>query len=229
MLPINNMKIILSGGGNEEETKELDELFANIIDKNKPLLYIPVAINKIKHPYSECLNWLKGTFDKLGVNLYEMWTESELENIKNWPEKFGGVYIGGGNTFYLLKVLKETNFWIFLKRCIDRNIPIYGSSAGAIIFGYSILSSNDINNSNLKDFDGMNILRGISIFCHYKPEKDEIVRQKIFVNNLKKIIALPEKSGIYLDGNKKPKIIGKDPAWLFSKDRKVRIEIGEVF
>src|SRR3989344_2037059 len=223
------MKLILSGGGSGEKTKELDELFAKIIDKSKPLLYIPIAIDKIKHPYTECLKWLKGTFDKLGINLYEMWTESELENIKDGPEKFGGVYIGGGNTFYLLKVLKKTNFWTFLKKCIDKDIPIYGGSAGAIIFGHSILSSNDINNSNLKDFDGMNLLGDISIFCHYKPEKDETVEQKIFTSNLKKIIVLPETSGIYLESNKKRKIIGKDAVWLFSKDQKVKVEIGEVF
>lgn len=222
------MRLILSGGGSGEKNRELDELFANIIDKNKPLLYIPIAIDKIKHPYPDCLKWLRGTFDKLGINLYEMWTENEIKNIKDEPEKFGGVYIGGGNTFYLLKVLKETNFWIFLKGCIDKDIPIYGGSAGAIIFGYSILSSDDVNNVNLRDFSGMNLLKNINIFCHYKPEKDEIVKQKIFVNNLKKIIALPEKSGIYLEHGKKPKIIGKDPVWLFSKDRKVKIEIGEI-
>ncbi len=223
------MKIILSGGGSGEKTKEIDELFAGIINKKKPLLYIPIAIDRIKHPYLNCLKWLKETFDKLGVNLYEMWTENELGDIEDEPEKFGGVYIGGGNTFYLLKTLKETNFWTFLKRCIDKNIPIYGGSAGAIIFGHSILSSNDVNNVNLNDFSGMNTLKKISIFCHYKPEKDEIVKQKIYLYNLNKIIALPDTSGIYLTDRKKPKIIGKDSAWLFSRDKKVKIRIGELF
>ena len=222
------MKLILSGGGSGEKTKELDELFARLIDKNKPLLYIPIAIDKIKHPYPECLKWLRGTFDKLGVALYEMWTEKELQNVKVEPEKFGGVYIGGGNTFYLLKTLKESNFWDFLKRCLSKNIPIYGGSAGAIIFGHSILSTNDENNVKLNDFSGMGILNDINIFCHYKHEEYEIVKQKIITNKLNKIIALPETTGIYRD-DKKSQIIGKDSAWLFSKDKKVKIEVENTF
>ena len=61
------MRIILSGGGSGERTKELDEMFASLLDKTKPLLYIPIAIDSIKHPYSSCLAWLRSTFDKLGV------------------------------------------------------------------------------------------------------------------------------------------------------------------
>ncbi len=223
------MKIILSGGGSKEKTEELDNLFASIIDKRKPLLYIPIAIDKIKHPYTECLKWLRETFDKQGVHLYEMWTESELENIKDEPEKFGGIYVGGGNAFYLLKVLRETSFWIFLKRCIDKDIPIYGGSAGAIIFGYSILTSNDSNNVKLEDFSGMDVLRNISISCHYKQEKDESITQKIVLNNLKKVVALPETAGIYVENSQRPKVIGKDSAWLFSKNEKIRIEVGQKF
>ncbi len=220
------MQLILSGGGSGEKSIEMDKLFASLVDKSKPLLYIPIAINKMKHSYPEGLKWLKETFEKLGVNLYEMWTESDLENIKNKPENFGGVYIGGGNTFYLLKVLKETRFWEFLKKCVDKDIPIYGGSAGAIIFGYSVLTSNDTNNVNLRNFKGMDLLKSISIFCHYKPEKDEIIRQKILLNKLKKVIALPETSGIYLEGNRRVKIIGKEPAWLFSKNEKIKIKVG---
>ena len=222
------MKLILSGGGTGEKTRELDELFASLIDKNKPLLYIPIAIDKIKHPYSECLKWLRGTFDKLSVDLYEMWIEEDLNRILDKPEKFGGIYIGGGNTFYLLKVLKETRFWEFLKDCMNRNIPIYGGSAGAIIFGFSIITSYDTNSVNLKDFNGMDILNGISIFCHYKQEKYEVIKQKILLPGLEKIIALPETTGVYVN-NGKLTIIGKDPAWLFFSNKKIKLNKGKSF
>ncbi len=138
------------------------------------------------------------------------------------------VYIGGGNTFYLLKVLKETNFWTFLKRCIDKNIPIYGGSAGSIIFGFSIATSYDVNNVNLKDFKGIDILYGTSIFCHYKQEKDDVIKQKILLHTLKKVIALPETTGIYAN-NGKLTIMGKDPAWLFFGNKKIKLDVGESF
>lgn len=219
------MKLILSGGGSGEKSIEMDRLFSSIINKSKPLLYIPIAIDNIKHPYPECLIWLKKTFDALGVRLYEMWIEEDLPKSKvTEPEKFGGIYIGGGNTFYLTKILKETPFWEFLIEALKKNIPVYGGSAGAIIFGKSILSSSDENSEELKDFSGMNLLKSISIFCHYKPEKEEKINERLKLLN--RIIALSERTGIYIH-DKTIKIIGQEPAILFSNKDKKEINVGE--
>ncbi|MEK6793115.1 MAG: hypothetical protein AABX95_04830, partial [Nanoarchaeota archaeon] len=72
------MVLILTGGGNGEDTKEIDKYFASLVDKTKPLLYLPIAIDTIKHPYPECLRWLRQTLDKLGIRKYEMITEETL-------------------------------------------------------------------------------------------------------------------------------------------------------
>jgi len=221
------MEIILSGGGSGDQTIELDKKFANLVDKSKPLLYIPIAIETKNHPYSECLRWLKSTLDLFGIKKYEMWTERELYKSKTIkPKKFGGIYIGGGNTFYLLKTFKDNSFWKFLIEAIKNNIPIYGGSAGAIIFGESIMSSYDENFVNLKDFSGMDLLNGISIFCHYKPEKEDNVYERLININSKKIIALTEETGIYLNNNKAV-IIGKKSAHLFSINNKKEINVGQ--
>lgn len=222
------MELILSGGGSGEKSLEMDKLFASLIVKSKPLLYVPIAIDRIKHPYSECLKWLKGTFDSLGVEVYEMWTEEEIYQPKEIkPEDFGGIYIGGGNTFYLLKTLKESGFWNFLIMAMKKDIPIYGGSAGAIIFGESILTSPDENIVGLKDFSGMNLLKEASIFCHYKPEKEEKVNEKLKDFHLNKIIALSERTGIYLKDNKIT-IIGQEPAYVFSNENKRQVGVGQI-
>ena len=110
------MKIILSGGGYGKDTKELDGKFASLLDKSKPLLYLPIAIDNTKHPYPDCLKWLKSTFNNLGVSSYKMITEKTIDDLKNEnPRDFAGIYIGGGNTPYLLRTIKETCLWNFLK------------------------------------------------------------------------------------------------------------------
>ena len=120
----NGMNLILSGGGSGEQTKILDELFANLVDKTKPLLYLPIAIDTDKHPYAECLKWLKGTFEKLGINKYKMWTEEDLDKYKKINiNDYGGIYIGGGNTPYLLKTLKESGLLNWLKDIVNK-MPI---------------------------------------------------------------------------------------------------------
>jgi dipeptidase E len=104
------MKAILSGGGSGEQTKELDGYFAKLVDKTKNLLYIPIAIDSCKHPYPDCLTWLRGTFDKLGISKYEMVTEEGLSKLaKEDPISYGGIYIGGGNIF----IKKTKRVWCF--------------------------------------------------------------------------------------------------------------------
>ena len=81
------MKLILSGGGSREKTTELDKLFVLLVDLSKPLLYIPIAIDTNKRSYIECQKWFKETFDTLGINKYELWTEGDLEKSKDISPK----------------------------------------------------------------------------------------------------------------------------------------------
>ncbi len=207
------MKIILTGGGSGEKTKEIDQLFSSLINKEKPLLYIPIAIDTKKHPYPECLKWLKGTFEPLEIKKYVMWTEKEIKNASN-PEKFGGIYIGGGNTFYLLKNIKETPLYKFIEQAISLDIPIYGGSAGAIIFGKTIETSTDQNNVLLKDLKGFDKLKGMNISCHYKEENDKAIKEIMKNKNIGKVIALTERAAIFLK-EEKLEFLGKG-SYLFS-------------
>ncbi len=224
------MRIILSGGGSGEKTNELDELFASMLDKSKPLLYIPIAIDKVKHPYLKCLDWLKSTFEKLGVVEYDMITESEIEALKDkLPSNFSGVYIGGGNTPYLLKQLKESGAWEFLEKALEEDIPIYGGSAGAVIFAKSIIPAlyHDENKVGLEDFSGMDVIDGMEITCHYSEDQENEVIDMIKENKLSKLVALTEKNGLFAkDGV--IKLIGKEGSYVFDEGKVRAISVGDV-
>jgi dipeptidase E len=224
------MKLFLSGGGSKEQSESLDKAFADSINKKKPLLYIPIAINNKKHPYPECLIWLKDTFDKLGVTNYTMWDEKDLylwqkEEVTN----FSGIYIGGGNTPYLLKTLKDTGCWNFIKEAVSKSVPIYGGSAGAIIFAKTIIPCLilDENFVGLKDMSAMNMLNEKELWAHYEPENDKIIKEFTTKYDLKEIIALPEETGIVLENNS-IKILGKKSAFIFSGKNKKEIKSGEI-
>ncbi len=223
------MKIILSGGGSGEDTKELDEKFASLLDKTKPLLYIPVAIDNIKHPYSDCLKWLKSTFTNFGINNYEMWIEKDLKKSKDIsPDSFSGIYIGGGNTPYLLKKLKETGFWRFLKKAMKSDVPLYGGSAGAVIFSKTIIHAlyADKNWVEINDLNGMNILKSYEITVHYNKEKEKKLVRISKENNSAKIIALTEKNGLYIT-NEDIILLGKESAFIFCNGKIKEIFVGE--
>lgn len=221
------MKLILSGGGSGKQTVILDSMFASFVDKSKPLLYIPVAIDTNKHPYVECLKWLRGTFDDLNIKKYEMWTKEDLHKGKKIkPESFGGIYIGGGNTPFLLKTLKETGMIEFLKEAIKKNIPIYGGSAGAVIFAKTIITSlsNDENKVGLKDFNGINIINNRDIWCHYSKE-DKTIRDFIKKFDISEVIALSEETGLLITDE--IEVIGNKSAYIFKNNSKEEIKTGE--
>lgn len=213
------MRLFLSGGGSGEKSAELDRKFALAVDRSKPLLYIPIAIDKKEHPYPECLKWINGVFNPLGLKNIELWTEEDIRDKDNL-QRFGGVYIGGGNTFYLLKELRESGFLPKLKSLIKNNIPIYGGSAGAVIHAKSVIPalSADLNEVKLKDFSAINLIRGYDLWCHYNPSMDEEIRQYRKKYGLE-IIALPEDCGLYIT-DRSIKVVGPGSAYLAGEKMK---------
>ena len=129
------MNLILSGGGAMPQTKKVNDLFLSLL-KNKQILYIPIAIDTVKHPYDSCLAWLKQELNSARNKLsIEMWVEKDIyEKGYGALLKFGGIYIGGGNTFYLLNEFKKSEFDKKLVKLLNEiDIPVFGGSAGTLI------------------------------------------------------------------------------------------------
>ena len=194
------MNLILSGGGSGKQTVRVNSLFTSLL-KNKDILYIPIAIDKVKHPYDACLEWIKGELGDYGDFNITLFTEEDLKNI-SYDDllKFGGIFIGGGNTFYLLQQLRLTGFDIKLVKLLNEtDIPVLGGSAGAAIFAKSIKTAElyDENFVNLKDLNGLDMINGSNIWVHYEDSMRGLVRE--YTDLLKtKIICLREDEGVYL-------------------------------
>jgi dipeptidase E len=223
------MKLVITGGGSGEKTKELDSLFASLLDKSKPLLYIPIAIDNIKHPYSECIKWLRSTFDSLGVSKYEMWTEADLEQSEAvTAESFSGIYIGGGNTPYLLNKIRNTSLDKLIKDALNQNIPLYGGSAGAVVFAKSIIPAlyHDKNWVEIKKFDGFNVLQDEEITCHYSHKETTLVRQMMKDHNMSRVICLSERNGLYIQDNQ-IQVIGQEPLVILYPETDLQVAVGD--
>ncbi|KAA0560473.1 Type 1 glutamine amidotransferase-like domain-containing protein [Rossellomorea aquimaris] len=216
------INIFLSGGGNEEQTEMIDKEFVKAIDHNKPLLYIPIAMQG-EIPYEDCYKWIHSVFNPLGITEIEMWTDLEAKSLEDL-RKFSSIYIGGGNTFYLLNTLRETGFDEILKEYTDKKGIVYGGSAGAIIFGRDILtvSHMDPNHTNLKTFEGFNYIDNYSLWCHYETSNDDLIKK--YVNKYGySVIALPEETGIVMNEGGL-KVIGSSPAYIFRNSDKYVFE-----
>ena len=218
------MRLILSGGGSKEKAKEAYEIFARELGGGK-VLYIPLAWDNGN--MEDCINWLRSELLPYGVTNIEDVLDAKLIT-KERLAQCSGVFIGGGNTFKLLKILKETQAFNNLKEFIDNNGLIMGGSAGALLFGKSIdtclktdlnIAYTDENYVGLKDTVGFDKLDGYSLFVHYekKEEQKEITAKNIqmLLKSGHKLICLPEETSLWVTDDKID-VIGQKPATIFN-------------
>lgn len=232
------MRLILNGGGCDEQVKESYELFAREVNGGK-VLYIPLAWNNGN--MEECINWFKGQMATYGIVAIEQIlnpndiTKEKLESVK-------GVFIGGGNTYQLLKCLKDTHAFENLKTYIQHNGLVMGSSAGALIFGkyvdtclkdeLVIKSCNDENKVGLMDTKGFDCINGYSILPHYKklPEQYPATQKRVdkLLKQGYKLVCLPEETSLWINGSR-IQIVGQKPAEVFAEQDKKIIYTDEKF
>jgi len=124
--------------------------------------------------------WMEEEFQtilNLGI-LKENIIEHKIGNPININD-FDIMYMMGGNTFYLMTIIRKTNFANDIKNFISSGKIYIGSSAGSEILGNSIdvALGYDDNNVNMTDFTGLKIVDGLIIpHCN---------RKKEFINKLK--------------------------------------------
>ena len=159
------MKLFLCGGGSGEQIKYALNNYAASIDKSKPILYIPLAMEKEK--YDSCKMWFASEIKQMGINNFEMISSSSELSKKNF-DNYSSLFIGGGNTFKLLREIQENGNFEKINNYLKNDGIVFGGSAGAIIFGNNINSCllDDENKVNLKNCDGFDYLNGYSILCH---------------------------------------------------------------
>ena len=232
------MKLFLNGGGSGKQTILTYKEINKVIDHNKPVLYIPLAMDEEDHPYDSCYEWIKEEISCIDIPNIEMVRSFEELEKKDF-DKYSLIYIGGGNTYKLLNGFKSTKTYDKLKKYISNNGIVYGGSAGTVIFGKSIniIEIMDSNDVNLTDTDGFNYLNNISIFVHYTNYKSKLSEEenkaltekytdfitRYTIDN-EKVIAIPEEDTIFFDG-KNIKVIGELPYYIFENGKKEKIEI----
>ena len=160
------MRLFLNGGGDGPDIAEAYRAFGSQIDKGKPLLYIPLAMESDMYP--GCLGWITNELSSLHVRIQMITSGEELAGLD--LKSFGGLFIGGGNTYKLLSDLKSSGAFARIQEYLESGGPIFGGSAGAILFGKDIAACQyaDENEVGLKDTRGFDALNGLSLLCHYE-------------------------------------------------------------
>ncbi len=101
--------------------------------------------------------------------------------LMNLLKDFDVIYVQGGNTFYLLKQMRQSGFDKVVKKLIKRGVVYVGVSAGSIVAGKTTVTAGwkdaDKNIVHLKNLKGLRLVP-FNIFVHYSPEWDETIKKE---------------------------------------------------
>ncbi len=96
----------------------------------------------------------------------------QFDNPIKAIENAQSIFVGGGNTFLLVKTLQELDLMNVLKQKIISGTPYLGTSAGSNICGLNMQTTNDMPIVMPKSFETLGILP-FNINAHYnEPDKN---------------------------------------------------------
>lgn len=104
------------------------------------------------------------------------------DDMLNFFKNKNVIHIEGGNTFYLLKAIRETGFAEVLKELLSEGKVYIGTSAGAYIMCPTIEVANwnetGKDRFKLTDFSALNYVPFV-LKVHYKDEAENLVKEKM--------------------------------------------------
>ena len=146
------------------ETKEIDEEIVRLSGKSNPkLLFISIASSNRE----EYFNVIKKVYEDLGCIVSHFDVDSSYEEMKEAIFNTDIIYVGGGNTRYLMEVLREKKIDELLIEAYNRGIVCSGLSAGSycwfnhnydLIYGMNVVNAINCVHYNLKDEEAKNKL-----------------------------------------------------------------------
>ena len=192
------------------------------------------------HPYDSCYEWINEELAQVQLSGIDM-VRSFEELVQKDYDNYCALFIGGGNTYKLLKGIKDSGAFEKIKEFINNGGIVIGGSAGAVIFGcdIDIISTMDPNDVALIDTKGFNVMKGVSIFPHYTntksklSEEENLARLNNFTNAIKHfsmtngdVIAIPEEDAIFVN-NGELEILGNRPFFFFKNGESQELNFEE--
>lgn len=189
-------KMIAIGGGEigrpgfPIETTKIDKEIIKLTGKKKPrLLFLPTASGDSESYFKTVENYFgKKLKCKVDV-LYLTKTNFSTDKIRTIILSSDIVYIGGGNTFKMIKIWKKLGVNKFLKEAYEKGVVLSGLSAGAICwFKYGNSDSLKMKDKKAPSIKVSGLGFISALFCpHYdfekyrKPELKKMMRKNSIV------------------------------------------------
>lgn len=185
-------KIIAIGGGEikNKTTLEIDRYVANLAklhagEKRATALFIGTASHDSMPYFNSFRKTYTSVFDIKAEVALIVYGEMNLEHIKEKFQKSDMIYIGGGDTLYMLDKWRETGLLQLVLDAYEQGKIICGLSAGAICWFKDMYTDYEIMRGQSSEYvmkKGLGVLDGTMCPHFNEREKDfipNVVKEKI--------------------------------------------------
>ncbi len=131
----------------------------DLLGSTRQVVFVPFAV----HDRGEYAARARERFRRLGCELASV---HDLSNPRRAVAEAPALFIGGGNTFRLLKGLYDADLLEPIRGRVAEGAPFLGSSAGAIVAGPSLRTTKDMPVVQPPSFDTLGLVT-FHISPHY--------------------------------------------------------------
>ena len=169
------------------------------------ILFVPYAA--VGFSYQEYTDKVNDALRPVGV---------QVNNLDNFEDKrevisnASAIFVGGGNTFHLLKSLQDLNLVNAIQEAVTAGIPYAGWSAGSNIAGPTICTTNDMPIVQPSYFNALHLIP-FQLNPHYTEAvldnhggetRKQRLEEYLVANQYSKVICLPEATYLEIEGDR---------------------------
>ncbi len=197
-------RLIALGGGDmkEKTTIEIDRYVAELAkqkagEKRAYGLFIGTASHDFMPAFNTFRKTYTSVFDIKADCLLTVNVDTPEERIDEKISKADFIYVGGGDTLFMLEKWKEKGLVKKLLDAYNKGVIIVGRSAGAVCWFKTMYTDSEILNgkdSDYKLYDGLGIIDGT--FCPHFNHRKQDFEQAVVRNNITNAYAVEDDCAI---------------------------------
>lgn len=186
-------------------------IISNFVNDNSSVVFIPyAAVGFSYNDYTDKVNQALSSYNIKVHNLDDF--DDKIQALQDAT----AIFVGGGNTFHLLKSLQKLNLINTIQKLVSNGLTYVGWSAGSNIASPTICTTNDMPIVEPESFDSLGLVP-FQINPHFTEElipnhggesRLQRLSEYLAANPKQKVFALPESSYL-IQKNRQLKYFGQ--------------------
>jgi dipeptidase E len=183
-----------------------------VLGQSENIIFIPYAA--VGFTYTEYTSKVNEALASEGICVKNL---GDCNDKINAITNASAIFVGGGNTFHLLKTLQDENLIEAIQKSVNNGVLYAGWSAGSNVAGPTICTTNDMPIVEPRSFDALNLIN-FQINPHYTEDtlpkhggesRLQRLTEYLAANKSESVACLPEATYLSVE-DKKVTYVGKE-------------------